>query len=99
VNVTTIEDGVKVNEKRQVKVWNETIANLTLMALGSSAPEILLSIIETAGNRFCTGALGPGTIVGSASYNLFIITAVCIVSVPNEGTRRIEEYKAWKMDC
>lgn len=28
-------------------VWNATIANLTLMALGSSAPEILLSVIET----------------------------------------------------
>lgn len=28
----------------QVKVWNSTVANLTLMALGSSAPEILLSV-------------------------------------------------------
>lgn len=28
-------------------VWNETVANLTLMALGSSAPEILLSVIQT----------------------------------------------------
>jgi solute carrier family 8 (sodium/calcium exchanger) len=27
-------------------VWNATIANLTLMALGSSAPEILLAVIE-----------------------------------------------------
>lgn len=26
-----------------MKVWNATVANLTLMALGSSAPEILLS--------------------------------------------------------
>ena len=25
------------------QVWNDTVANLTLMALGSSAPEILLS--------------------------------------------------------
>lgn len=30
----------------KVKVWNETVSNLTLMALGSSAPEILLSVIE-----------------------------------------------------
>ena len=29
-----------------VRIWNETVSNLTLMALGSSAPEILLSIIE-----------------------------------------------------
>ena len=26
------------------EVWNDTVANLTLMALGSSAPEILLSV-------------------------------------------------------
>jgi solute carrier family 8 (sodium/calcium exchanger) len=28
-------------------LWNPTVANLTLMALGSSAPEILLNVIET----------------------------------------------------
>ena len=27
---------------KTVNVWNPTVANLTLMALGSSAPEILL---------------------------------------------------------
>ena len=32
----------------KVNVWNPTVANLTLMALGSSAPEILLNVIETA---------------------------------------------------
>lgn len=32
--------------KVSVKVWNETVSNLTLMALGSSAPEIMLSILE-----------------------------------------------------
>jgi solute carrier family 8 (sodium/calcium exchanger) len=30
-----------------VPLWNATVANLTLMALGSSAPEILLSVIGT----------------------------------------------------
>ena len=55
----------------KVKVWNPTIANLTLMALGSSAPEILLSIIETATTLNSTpGELGPSTIVGSAAFNL-----------------------------
>lgn len=38
-------------EQVEVKVWNDTVANLTLMALGSSAPEILLSIIEIMGNK------------------------------------------------
>ena len=45
----------------EVRRWNATVANLTLMALGSSSPEILLSIIEIVGNRFEAGELGPGT--------------------------------------
>ena len=56
-----------------VKVWNETVANLTLMALGSSAPEIMLSVIEIWAKGFKSGELGPGTIVGSAAFNLFMI--------------------------
>lgn len=69
------------NDQTIVKVWNPTIANLTLMALGSSAPEILLSIIEVLNKRFFAGALGPSTIVGSASFNLLVIIAICTVSV------------------
>ena len=52
------------------------------MALGSSAPEILLSIIEIFGNKFEAGDLGPNTIVGSAAYNLFVIIGYCILVVP-----------------
>ena len=55
-----------------VRVWNGTVANLTLMALGSSAPEILLSVIEICGNSFYSGELGPSTIVGSAAFNLMV---------------------------
>ena len=33
----------------RVKIWNETISNLTLMALGSSAPEIMLTALEIIG--------------------------------------------------
>ena len=45
-----------------VTVWNSTVANLTLMALGSSAPEILLSVIEVFSTGFYAGIL---TIVNS----------------------------------
>ena len=51
-----------------VRLWNDTVANLTLMALGSSSPEILLSIIETVGNRFEAGELGPGTSKNSIMF-------------------------------
>ena len=63
---------------RAFQVWNPTVANLTLMALGSSAPEILLSVIEIVGNGFFSGDLGPSTIVGSAAFNLLIIVAVSV---------------------
>lgn len=53
--------------------FKETVANLTLMALGSSAPEILLTIIEIIGKNFEAGELGPGTIVGSAAFNFLVI--------------------------
>ena len=75
----------------EIPVWNGTVANLTLMALGSSAPEILLSIIEIVGNNFESGELGPGTIVGSAAFNLLAISAVCVIGVPKGETRRIEQ--------
>ena len=53
-----------------VRVWNATIANLTLMALGSSAPEILLSVIEIVGNSFYSESSARLAIVGSAAFNL-----------------------------
>lgn len=75
-----------------VKVWNDTVANLTLMALGSSAPEILLSLIELiAMNGFKSGELGPSTIVGSAAFNLFCITAACIPAIPNGEIRNVKD--------
>ncbi|KAF8770675.1 Sodium/calcium exchanger 2 like protein [Argiope bruennichi] len=81
----------------EVKVWNDTVANLTLMALGSSAPEILLSIIEIVGNNFESGALGPGTIVGSAAFNLLVICGVCIMALPAGETRRIRAFSVFSV--
>jgi solute carrier family 8 (sodium/calcium exchanger) len=78
-----------------VRVWNETVANLTLMALGSSAPEILLSIIEIYAKNFTAGDLGPGTIVGSAAYNLFVIIALCVYVIPNGEVRKIKHLRVF----
>jgi solute carrier family 8 (sodium/calcium exchanger) len=61
-----------------IEVWNKTVSNLSLMALGSSAPEILLAIVEIVGRDFTAGDLGPGTIVGSAAFNMLIIIAICV---------------------
>lgn len=74
-----------------IKVWNDTVANLTLMALGSSAPEILLSVIELLTNSMYSGDLGPSVIVGSAAFNLFVILGICMSALPEGETRRIKE--------
>nr|CAB3266342.1 sodium/calcium exchanger 1 [Phallusia mammillata] len=73
-----------------VRIWNETVSNLTLMALGSSAPEIMLSVIEVMRKGFHAGDLGPSTIVGSASFNLFIIIAICMYVIPDDEHRKIK---------
>lgn len=80
----------------QVYTWNNTVANLTLMAMGSSAPEIMLSLVEVIFNDFQGDVLGPATIVGSAGFNLMVIVALCVSCVPKansdgeKGTRKIK---------
>ena len=72
-------------------VWNPTVANLSLMALGSSAPEIMLSVIETVTYIDKEpGDLGPSTIVGTAAFNLLIISAVSIMAV-DEKPKKIDD--------
>uniref|UniRef100_A0A8C4WVS0 Solute carrier family 8 member 3 n=1 Tax=Eptatretus burgeri TaxID=7764 RepID=A0A8C4WVS0_EPTBU len=78
-----------------VRIWNETVSNLTLMALGSSAPEILLSIIEICGHNFKPGQLGPSTIVGSAAFNMFVILGVCIWTIPEGESRHIKHLRVF----
>ncbi|XP_063145901.1 sodium/calcium exchanger 3 [Candoia aspera] len=78
-----------------IRIWNETVSNLTLMALGSSAPEILLSLIEVCGHGFVAGELGPSTIVGSAAFNMFIIIAICVYVIPDGETRKIKHLRVF----
>eukprot|EP01065_Artemidia_motanka_P003653 TRINITY_DN11737_c0_g1_i1.p1 TRINITY_DN11737_c0_g1~~TRINITY_DN11737_c0_g1_i1.p1 ORF type:complete len:873 (+),score=250.18 TRINITY_DN11737_c0_g1_i1:88-2706(+) len=75
----------------KVVTWNETVSNLTLLALGSSAPEIMMACIETVSTLDGKpGELGPSTIVGSAAFNLLCISAVCIAGV--DAPKRIEQF-------
>ena len=73
--------------EREVMVpfWNPTIANLTLVALGSSAPEIIMATLDTVltlGD--CPGELGASCIVGSAAFNLLVISGLSIYAVKKE---------------
>ena len=54
------------------------ISGATLMAAGSSAPELAVVIVAVlkSGNH---EAIGVGTIVGSALFNLFVITGAALI--------------------
>ncbi|XP_029707300.1 sodium/calcium exchanger 1a isoform X2 [Takifugu rubripes] len=78
-----------------VRIWNETVSNLTLMALGSSAPEILLSVVEVCGHNFDAGELGPNTIVGSAAFNMFVIIGLCVSIIPEGQTRKVKHLRVF----
>lgn len=93
--IFTFDYEKKQRIEQEVFIWNETVANLTLMALGSSAPEILIAVIETVStldSPKSSNGLGIFTIIGSASYNLLVITAVCIITVPSNTTKRVMEF-------
>jgi len=83
---------VEGGRRETQKVWHDTVATLSLMALGSSAPEIFLSVLELFKKEMHTGDLGPSTITGSAAFNLFVIIGVCVYSIPAGEERRIEAY-------
>lgn len=80
INVMDHEEGT--NHEIEVPIWNPTMANLTLMAFGSSAPEIIISVLEALKDLGePAGDLGPSTIVGSAAFNLLVISGVSIYAV------------------
>lgn len=67
------------------------MANLTLMAFGSSAPEIILSVLEALKDLGKpSGDLGPSTIVGSAAFNLLVISSVSISAI-DDGVKKIDD--------
>jgi hypothetical protein len=57
------------------------------LSIGFSSPGWATSLGCLASTA---GALGPSTIVGSAAYNLFVITSVCLLVLPAGETRRLD---------
>ena len=78
--------------------WNPTVANLTLMALGSSAPEIILATSGVALDfEAVPSDLGPMSIVGSAAFNLLVISGVSILAV--DQTKKILDTGVFAVTC
>jgi len=71
-----------INKKGQyiyAPTWNATLANTTLIALASSAPELMLNMTETVSNLGkCPGLLAAPTIIGSCAVNTILVPAVGI---------------------
>ncbi|XP_022934808.1 magnesium/proton exchanger isoform X1 [Cucurbita moschata] len=85
---------------RYEKVWNFTIADISLLAFGTSFPQISLATIDAIRNigNLYAGGLGPGTLVGSAAFDLFPIHAVCVV-VPKAGElKKISDIGVWLVE-
>jgi solute carrier family 8 (sodium/calcium exchanger) len=92
VVITSAEKQVMIGESTfHVRTWNDTVANLTLMALGSSAPEIMLSVVEIYGRGWKAGDLGPSTIVGSAAFNMLVISGVCVSAIGVGDSRKVAD--------
>lgn len=88
------EDGNIVYRKEPV--WNWAVANISLLAVGTSSPEILLSIIEALLTLDkAPGAIGAATIVGSAAYNLCGITMVIIAVLPAGTLKKVNHQKVF----
>ncbi|XP_043703280.1 magnesium/proton exchanger isoform X2 [Telopea speciosissima] len=85
---------------RHEKVWNYAIADIALLAFGTSFPQISLATIDAFQNlgQLYAGGLGPGTLVGSAAFDLFPIHAVCVV-VPKAGKlKKISDIGVWLVE-
>ncbi|XP_031496490.1 magnesium/proton exchanger 1 [Nymphaea colorata] len=99
-SVVVVDPCSKAELIKKAKIWNHTIADITLLALGTSFPQISLAIIDAFQNLGCkyAGGLGPGTLVGSAAFDLFPIHAVCVVVPKDETVKRISDIGVWLVE-
>ena len=58
------------------------VAGASLMAMGSSAPELAIAIFALFTARGAHSDVGIGTIVGSAIFNILVITGVSAIANP-----------------
>lgn len=65
-----------------------SVAGASLMAMGSSAPELAIALLSLFRDGGENSDLGVGTIVGSAVFNILIITGVSALVMPTEVSRK-----------
>jgi len=71
--------------------WNlpSNVAGASLMAMGSSAPELSIALLALFKDGGAHSDVGIGTIVGSAVFNILVITGVSAIARPARITWRV----------
>lgn len=84
------KNALSMNASANVQTaWNTAVASVTLTALGSSAPQLLLTIVELFSDNFFGDELGPSTVIGSAAFNVFFVLGICTWSVKTDKVKKI----------
>ena len=65
------------------------VAGASLMAMGSSAPELAIALLALFKEGGAHSDVGIGTIVGSAVFNILVITGVSAIARPARVTWRV----------
>lgn len=65
------------------------VAGASLMAMGSSAPELAIALLALFKSGGAHSDVGIGTIVGSAVFNILVITGVSAIAMPAQVTWRV----------
>jgi K+-dependent Na+/Ca+ exchanger-like protein len=65
------------------------VAGASLMAMGSSAPELAIALLALFNHGGEHSDVGIGTIVGSAVFNILVITGVSAIVRPAQITMRV----------
>lgn len=65
------------------------VAGASLMAMGSSAPELAIALLALFKDGGAHSDVGIGTIVGSAVFNILIITGVSAIARPVKVTMKV----------
>ena len=77
-----------------IPVWNSHMANVTLLALASAAPEFFLCFFSTfADIEAIPQDIGPIVLIGKGSFNLLVVTGVSILSISE--IKKVKDYKVF----